>query len=62
MEGIELERIVDYVREKYNIVVRTLDSKQAGTYGVRVSTPIYVSFKQIDMFLQGVRHLVQQRS
>jgi selenocysteine lyase/cysteine desulfurase len=61
VEGIEPERIVDYVREKYNIVVRTIGNKQAGTYGVRVSTPIYISFKHIDMFLEGVRHLVQQR-
>ncbi len=62
VEGLDPERIVDYVREKYNIVVRTIGSQKAGTYGVRVSTPIYVSFKHIDMLVEGVRHLAQRRS
>lgn len=60
-EGVNPKRIVDYVREKYNIVVRTIGSEKAGTYGVRVSTPIYISFKHIDMFVEGVRNLVQHK-
>lgn len=60
-DGLEPEKIVDYAREKYNIVVRTIGNKEKGTYGVRVSTPVYVSFKHIDMFLEGVKHLVSHK-
>ncbi len=59
--GVELQKIVDYVREKYNIVVRTVGSKEKGTYGIRVSTPIYVSFNHVDMFVKGVRYLTSRR-
>lgn len=38
LDGVDPARIVDYVREKYNIVVRTIGDRDAGTYGVRVST------------------------
>jgi selenocysteine lyase/cysteine desulfurase len=62
VEGIDPKKIVDYVRERYNIVVRTIGSEKAGTYGVRVSTPIYVSFKQVDMFLEGVKQLVRHKA
>lgn len=62
VEGIDPAWIVDYVREKYNIVVRTIGSKEAGTYAVRVSTPIYISYKEIELFLEGVKELVQHRS
>ncbi|MFC2166676.1 aminotransferase class V-fold PLP-dependent enzyme [Acidobacteriota bacterium] len=58
IEGIEPVKIVNYVREKYNIVIRTTGSEQKGTYGVRVSTPTYVSFRHIDLFLEGVKTLV----
>lgn len=61
VEGVEAQKIVDYVRERYNIVVRTIGNVEKGTYGVRVSTPIYVNFKHIMMFLEGVQHLVQRR-
>jgi len=62
VEGVEPEKIVNYMREKYNIVVRTIGNRRAGTYGVRVSTHIYVSFKHINMLLEGIKHLVQHRS
>jgi len=62
IKGVEPRKIVNYVREKYNIVVRTIGNKKAGTYGVRVSTHIYVSLKNIDVFLEGVRHLVRHKS
>ena len=58
IEGIDSNKIVNYVREKYNIVVRTVGSKEKGTYGVRVSTPTYVSFKHIELFLDGIKTLV----
>lgn len=62
VEGIEPEKMVNYLREKYNIVVRTIGNRKAGTYGVRVSTHIYVSFKHINMLLEGIKHLVRRRS
>jgi selenocysteine lyase/cysteine desulfurase len=62
VEGVEPQKMVDYLREKYNIVIRTIGNRRAGTYGVRVSTHIYVSFKHVDMLLEGIQHLVQHRS
>jgi selenocysteine lyase/cysteine desulfurase len=62
VEGVEPKKIVNYLREKYNIVIRTIGNKKAGTYGVRVSTHIYVSFKHVDMVLEGIKHLVRRRS
>ncbi len=62
VEGIEPEKMVNYLREKYNIVIRTIGNRKAGTYGVRVSTHIYVSFKHINMLLEGIKHLVRRRS
>jgi len=60
--GIELERLVDYLREKYNLVVRTIGSREAGTYGVRVSTPVYVSTKEVDLVVEGVRTLLAHKA
>jgi len=62
LDGVDPTRIVDYVREKYNIVVRTIGSKDAGTYAVRVSTPIYVTRNDIDHFVEGVRALASHRA
>lgn len=62
VEGVEPRKIVNYMREKYNIVIRTIGNRKAGTYGVRVSTHIYVSFKHINMLLEGIKHLVRRRS
>jgi selenocysteine lyase/cysteine desulfurase len=61
LDGVDPAKIVDYVREKYNIVVRTIGSNEAGTYAVRVSTPMYVTHRDIDNFLEGVRELVRHR-
>jgi len=61
IEGIEAEKIVDYLREKYNIVIRTIGSAARGTRGVRVSTPIYVNYKHIDMLLEGIKNLADHR-
>jgi isopenicillin-N epimerase len=55
-------KLVNYLREKYNLVVRTAGSPQAGTYGVRVSTPIYVSTKEVDMVVDGVRTLLAHKA
>ena len=62
LEGVDCVRIVDYVRDKYNLVVRTIGSQDEGTYAIRVSTPIYVSTKEVDMLLEGVRTLSLHRS
>ncbi|MFQ5721601.1 MAG: aminotransferase class V-fold PLP-dependent enzyme, partial [Candidatus Aminicenantales bacterium] len=59
--GVDHRKIVNYVREKYNIVIRTVGSKEKGTYGLRVSTPLYVSFKEVDLLLEGIRHLVAHK-
>jgi len=62
LEGVDAARIVDYVREKYNIVVRTIGNKDAGTYGVRVSTHIYITTQDIDHLVEGVRTLSAHRT
>jgi len=62
LEGVDPAKVVDYVREKYNLVVRTIGSKETGTYAVRVSTPIYISFKEIDLLLEGVKDLIKHRA
>jgi selenocysteine lyase/cysteine desulfurase len=61
IEGVEPRNIVDYVRDKYNIVIRTVGSREQGTYGIRVSTPIYVSYAHVDMLLEGIQHLVKHK-
>ncbi|MBM3294239.1 MAG: aminotransferase class V-fold PLP-dependent enzyme [Candidatus Aminicenantes bacterium] len=61
LEGVEAAKIVDYVREKYNLVVRTVGNREAGTYGIRVSTPIFVSTAHVDRLLEGVEHLARRR-
>jgi selenocysteine lyase/cysteine desulfurase len=61
LAGVEPDKLVDYLREKYNLVIRTMGSKEAGTYGVRVSTPIFVSTKEVDMVIEGVRTLLAHR-
>jgi selenocysteine lyase/cysteine desulfurase len=62
LAGVEPEKLVDYLREKYNLVIRTMGSREAGTYGVRVSTPIYVSTKEVDMVVEGVRTLLAHKA
>jgi selenocysteine lyase/cysteine desulfurase len=61
IEGIEPEKVVDFVREKYNIVIRTVGNKEKGTYGLRVSTHFYITQKHIDMLLEGIQHLVDRK-
>ncbi len=62
IEGVDHRKVVDYVREKYNIVIRTAGSVVKGTYGLRVSTPVYVNYKHIDMLLEGIVHLVKHKA
>jgi isopenicillin-N epimerase len=62
MGGALETRLVDYLREKYNLVVRTAGNAKAGTLGVRVSTPIYVSTREVDMVVEGVRTLLAHKT
>jgi len=62
IEGVDPRKVVDYVREKHNIVIRTIGSREEGTYGLRVSTHVYVSYKHIDLFLEGISHLVKHKA
>jgi selenocysteine lyase/cysteine desulfurase len=62
MTGADAARLVEYLRSKHNLVVRTTGSAAAGTYGVRVSTPIYVSTKEVDLVLDGVRTLLAHKA
>ena len=60
VEGVEPSRIVNYLREKYNVVIRTIGSEAAGTRGVRVSTHIFVSHSDVDLVLEGVDYLANR--
>jgi selenocysteine lyase/cysteine desulfurase len=62
LEGVDPAMIVEHVREKYNIVVRTIGNREAGTYGVRVSTHYYITTKDIDNLVEGVRTLAAHRA
>lgn len=62
MTGANPAKLVDYLREKHNLVVRTTGNQAAGTYGVRVSTPIYISTKEVDMVVDGVRTLMSRKA
>jgi len=57
IKGVNPEDVVNYVREKYNIVVRTIGSADRGTLAVRVSTHIFVSMKDIDLLVRGVKEV-----
>ncbi len=56
--GMSPEGLMNYLRERYNLVIRTIGSEERGTRGVRVSTHIWVFHEHVDMLLEGVRHVV----
>lgn len=62
INGVDPERIVSFLREKYNIVIRTIGRETDNTLGVRVSTNVYISFKHIDTLLEGVNYLARRGS
>jgi len=62
MGGGRESKLVEYLREKHNLVVRTTGNSQAGTYGIRVSTPIYISTKEVDLVVEGVRTLMTHKT
>jgi selenocysteine lyase/cysteine desulfurase len=61
VEGLEPVQMVNFLREKYNIVIRTIGREKDRTTGVRVSTHIFTSFKHVDMVLEGIQHLVKHQ-
>jgi selenocysteine lyase/cysteine desulfurase len=62
IEGVEPRDMVEYVRQKYNIVIRTVGSEEKGTYGVRVSTHMYINHHEIDLLLEGIKKVAARRS
>lgn len=62
IEGIEPKDIVEYVREKYNMVIRTVGNEEKGTYGLRISTHIYITQSHVDMLLEAIQHFVKKRA
>ena len=61
IEGIDHRYVVDYIREKYNIVIRTIGRDRDHTSGIRVSTPIYTNTGHIDSILEGVNHIARKK-
>jgi selenocysteine lyase/cysteine desulfurase len=55
MEGTNPQAIMDYLRERYNLVVRTIGSEEKGTRGVRVSTHVFIFHEHVDMLLEGLQ-------
>lgn len=62
IEGVDPNTIVNYVREKYNIVIRTIGRDKDNTKGVRVSTNIFVSLKDVDLLLEGINYLARNKA
>jgi selenocysteine lyase/cysteine desulfurase len=54
-QGANPDQIVNYLRERYNLVVRTIGNEERGTRGVRVSTHVFVYKEHVDMLLEGLR-------
>ncbi len=61
IEGVEPLDIVEHVRQKYNIVIRTVGSSAKGTYGVRVSTHMYINHSEVDLLLKGIAEVAARR-
>lgn len=61
VEGLEPSKIVEYVRQRDNIVIRTIGSRQRGTHGCRVSTHIWTSHRDIDRLVKGIGKLAENR-
>jgi len=52
--GVSGDTIVNHLREKYNIVIRTIGDDATNSRGVRVSTHIWVSLEDVDLLLRGI--------
>ena len=58
IEGIQPSALVNHLREKYNIVIRTIGSTP-DTRGVRVSTHMYISDEQLNLLIKGINEIAQ---
>jgi len=55
VEGMDPQVLMDFVRERDNLVIRTIGSEEKGTRGVRVSTHVFVFHEHVDTLLEGIR-------
>jgi selenocysteine lyase/cysteine desulfurase len=62
IKGVDPKAIVNYIREKYNIVIRTIGREKDHTAGIRVSTHIYTTFIHVDMLLEGIKYLAKRKA
>jgi selenocysteine lyase/cysteine desulfurase len=53
LDTVEADHLVDYMREKYNIVTAILKDMN----GARICTHIWITFKQIDVLLNALKEL-----
>ncbi len=60
--GADHEAIVRYIREKYNIVIRTVGREKDNTLGIRVSTHIFITLKEVEMLLEGIRYMAARKT
>jgi isopenicillin-N epimerase len=58
--GVDPNAIVNHVREKYNIVIRTIGDQASNSVGVRVSTHVWLSLKDVDLLVQGVAEVARR--
>jgi selenocysteine lyase/cysteine desulfurase len=56
LNGMDNRKIVDYLKEKYYLVIRTI-GENLNLNTVRVSTHFYHTYEEIDLLLKGVREL-----
>jgi selenocysteine lyase/cysteine desulfurase len=61
IEGVEPRDIVEHVRQRYNLVIRTVGSQAKGTYGARVSSHMYINHSEVDILLKGIREVAARR-
>lgn len=54
LDGVKNDHIVNYLMEKYHLIIRTIGREQNT---VRISTPIWTSFKHVDMILETLKEL-----
>jgi len=52
--GVKPAELVDFLRERHNIVVRTIGSEEKGTHGIRVSTHVFVTKQEVDLLAEGI--------
>jgi selenocysteine lyase/cysteine desulfurase len=59
LDGVTVEYLMNYVMEKYHIIIRTITFH--GIKAVRISTPVWISHKHVDMLLEGFQELSRKR-